>query len=698
MQSFFSFHILFLFLCCLQVYSQEIKKEQINDTIFDLKEKQVELNEVVIEQAHKSHIKERADGNIKLTAESVQDLPSLSGNVDLIKILELTPGVQNTGDGNTNIFIRGGDASHNQIIYNDAIIYFPGHMLSFFPLFNIDHLSSIELSKSGANSQYGGFLSSNMVLESKRNIPQKTSIKGNIGIIASQLTLEQKLSSKFGIYISARKTYMELLVQPLLKNMISSNKEEEDDDLKYNFTDANITLVGELSPRNKLIATGFISSDKLNVTDESVALDGYLKWNNLTLSLKLETELSKNKQLEQVLYFSDYTNKLFTGQAAMNIHVKNSLQSLSYKNKFNFTIQDYPITLGYQYSYYDIVAQNNKLTNNGLWYNTKTIPHHYSHDNSLYLSSIIIIGQGTVEPGARYNLFYTQSNMTKTYSSIDLRLKGKYPITNNVFARVGFSINTQYIYKISPSTLGLSTDFWVSSSAAIKPQKGEEISGGIYFPFSKSAYELSADIFYKKIKNTTELDLNFLDLDSSPLSEKLFFGEGKAYGLEILLKKNTGKITGWLAYSIGKSLRKFKEINNGEYFPAKFDRTHDLSLVLQYQPGNKWDFSFVYVFSTGNAYTQPTSWYFINNTPIKQYDKYNNVRMPNYSRTDVSVNYRFNKQTAVNFSLYNTFMVKNPIYVFLLVRANDKNGELELRTKRKKLYRIIPSVSFKFNF
>ncbi len=688
------FTALTLFLFNISIKGQEDNVSISKDTIT--------LKEITIEQDRQTKITGVLTGKITLHVEGVKNLPSIMGNTDLLKMLQLTPGVQTSGDGNSNLYIRGGDTGLNLLLYNENTIYSPGHILTFFPLFNVDHLSSLELIKSGVNAQYGGFLSSAISVKSKEDLPSKLSMKGNVGLLSSQTTIDLPLGEKFGAYISGRKTYLELLLKPLLKATVNKNTKDDINDMGYDFFDTNVTLIGKLSQQNKLVINAFISSDNLTISDEEIALDGYLKWKNTSLSAKLETLLGQSSQITQYFKYSKYKNKLQTGQAEMYIDLLSSVEDIGYKNKIGYQIAGIPFESGIEYTFHNVLPQDTKTHNVGMEYQRETMGRSNAHDMALYTSAILrMLPKLYLEPGLRYNIYNStikKSDKTKTFQSIDFRLAGRYELNRNTFIRASYSHNNQYMNKLTPSSLGLPTDFWITSSSDIKPQRGDEISLGGYKSILDGAFELSSDIYFRKMKNLTEFNQNFLDNEDVPFTDKILYGKGYAYGVEIMLKKNIGKFTGWLSYTLGKSNRKFEDINNGKTFPSRYDRTHDLSIVAAYTFNQRWDASIVYVYATGNAYTQPSSWYFINNIPIKEYGDYNGTRMPNYNRTDISINYWFKKDNGLNFSIYNMFMVNNPVYVFLLVNQNKKTGKVQLETKRKQLFSIVPSISWKYKF
>ena len=650
--------------------------------------------EVVITEEPGKKLGGLSTGKISFNPAAVSTLPSVLGNTDLLKLLELTPGVHNSGDVNTNIYIRGGDPGQNLLLYNGIPLYAPGHLLGFFPLFNSDHISSLELNKTGISAHYGGRLSSVIDVKTKSVLPERLSIKGNVGLLSSQSTLQLPIGEKFGLYLSGRKTYTELLMRPLLNATINNNAKNRVENIDYDFYDTNITLVGMLSKNNKITIDAFLGKDNFNTTENDLLLNGLLKWKNRSMSLQWDTRL-KGIQFSQQVYTSEYSNNLFFEQAEMKMKLTSKIQDLGYKNKFFFQLNNILFETGLQYAFHKIVPQSYDILNAGQKYNTGNASAINAHDAGLYIASnISLTSKITAETGLRYNLFAGD----KSFNSIEPRAALRYRLDEKSVIRAAYSRHNQYLILLTPSNVGMPTDFWTAASKDTTPQSGNEFSTGYFRTFLNDAFDISAEIFYRNMNRATEYLQNFTTQQTNSYVENILTGTGKAYGLELIAKKNTGKLTGWISYTLGRSERKFDEINNGKIFPAKFDRRHDLSLVSSYTFNKKWDASLVYVYATGNAYTLPSSWYFINNIPVKEYADYNSARIPDYNRMDISVNYWYRKNNGINFSVYNVFMVNNPVYIFLNVEQDKKTENFKVTVKQKKLYTIIPSVSWKFKF
>ena len=650
--------------------------------------------EVIVTKSQNKKMTGLSVGKVTFNPAAVSNLPSLFGNTDLLRLLELTPGAQNSGDANTNLYVKGGDSGQNLLLYNNVPLYTPGHLLGFFSLFNSDPVSSLELNKTGINARYGGRLSSVIDVTTKNKVPEKASIKGNVGLLSSQVALELPLGNKFGLYVSGRKTYLELLMQPILNATVNNNAKNKVEDLDYNFYDTNITLVGQLSDKDKITVDAFLGRDNLNISDNDLLLNGTLNWKSTLLSVRWDKQLDETLFSQQI-YAVSYDNELLTSQAKMNINMMSKIQDLGYKNKYLFRLYDLPFEVGLQYAFHEITPQTYNIINAEQKYNLDNPAISRAHDAGLYTSSnLSLSSQLSVDLGLRYNLFVQD----KTFHSIDPRVLLRYQLNETTVFRAVYNRQNQYMNKLSPSSVGIPLDFWIAASDKIPPQSGNEYSLGYFQSFHNDAFELSGEVYYRTMNNVNEYSQNFISGQNDSYIDNVFVGTGRAYGVGMLLKKNYGKFTGWISYALGRSERTFDEINDGKTFPARFDRRHDLSLVTAYTFNEKWDASIVYAYATGNAYTLPSSWYFINNTPVKEYGKYNGSRMPDYNRTDLSVNYWFRKDNGINFSVYNAFIVNNPIYIFMNIRQNEETGIVEVDIKQKKLYTIIPSVSWRFKF
>lgn len=655
------------------------------------------LKEVVISNDKKSSITSLSGGKLSFNLKELSGVPTVLGTTDIIKLLQLTPGVQNSGDANGYLYVRGGDPGHNAILYDGTPIYGMSHLLGIFPFYNADHIKGVEFDKSSSNAKYGGRLSSTTLLIPNKKIPSELGIQGNVGILASQLTLSVPVNTASGFYISGRKTYIDQVVAPLLN---SNSKNNDVQDMKYGFSDGNMTFISQISKNNLLSVDAFISGDELKIEDGNLALKTRLKWSNFTASPTLTTTFSSKTSMSNSIYFSKYSNELNMEQATIEFGVSSYVKDFGFNNSFRYWIKNIPVESGLQYVHHTLQPQKVNVEN---LTDTNTNPNNIINADEVAVFTTFrpkLSNRLNAELGLRIN-YYT-SGSANSYLHFQPRALLNY-IVNEKYSFYG-SYNKQYQYLslITTSSVGIPTDFWIASSDGIKPQSSDEFSIGSNQNISKNISS-SFGGFYRLMKDLLEYPYGITQFnETTTLKNDLLVGKGKAYGFEMMLRKNNGKFTGWLSYTLSWSDRNFDELNNGNTYFAKYDRRHSLSVVGMYDLNPKWNFGVTQVFSSGNRFTMPTSWYFINNNPVKEYSEYNNAQMPNYIRTDLSVNYFFlktnKKESALNFSIYNTFNIDNPIYVILDVKVDKDKNSVIVRQEKKVLYRILPSISWRFKF
>ncbi|WP_291285922.1 TonB-dependent receptor [Flavobacterium sp.] len=677
-----------------------IKFKIVKDTVFSIVlEKDVShLKEVIVNNDKKSAITTLSGGKLSFNLKELSSVPTVLGTTDIIKLLQLTPGVQNSGDANGYLYVRGGDPGHNAILYDGTPVYGMSHLLGIFPFYNTDHIKGVEFDKSSSNAKYGGRLSSTTLLIPNKKVPSELGIQGNVGILASQLTLTAPVGKNSGLYLSGRKTYIDEIVAPLLR---SGSKNNDVQNMKYGFSDGNITFISQVSKNNLLSIDAFVSGDALKINDENLALRTSLKWSNVTISPTLVTTISPKISMSNAVYFSKYSNELDMEQATIGFDVSSYVKDFGFNNVFRYQIKNVPVESGLQYVHHDLQPQKvnvENLTDANSAIQNKTI-----NANEAAVFTTIrpkFTDRLNAELGLRVN-YYT-SGSRDSYLHFQPRVLLNYNWNEKYSFYGSYNRQYQYLSLITTSSVGIPTDFWIASSDGIKPQLSDEFSIGSNQNISKS-FATSLGGFYRSMKNLLEYPYGITQFnETTTFKNDLLTGKGKAYGLEVMLRKSNGKFTGWLSYTLSWSDRNFAELNNGKTYFAKYDRRHNLSIVGMYELNAKWNFGVTQLFGSGNRFTMPTSWYFINNNPVKEYSGYNNAQMPNYIRTDLSVNYFFlktnKKESALNFSIYNTFNIENPIYVVLDVKVNKDKNSVIVKQEEKVLYRILPSVSWRFKF
>ncbi|MFC4746228.1 TonB-dependent receptor plug domain-containing protein [Flavobacterium branchiicola] len=653
------------------------------------------LKEVVVASGKKNPITNLSGGKLSFNLKELSNVPTVLGTTDIIKLLQLTPGVQNSGDANGYFYVRGGDPGHNAILYNGTPIYGMSHLLGIFPFYNADHIKDVEFDKSSSNAKYGGRLSSTTVLNPNKKIPAEFGIQGNVGILASQLTLAVPLTDKTGFYISGRKTYIDEIVGPVLKS--GSNNDVQD--MKYGFSDGNFAFISQLSKNNLFSVDAFVSSDELKVKDENLALRTNLKWSNFTVSPSLTTTLSPKASMSNSVYFSQYSNDLSMNQATIQFDVSSYVKDFGFTNSIKYFVKDIPFESGAQYVYHNLQPQKVNVENFTTVNNNSEQIINASEAAIFTTAKPKLSEKVTAELGLRIN-YYTSG--TDSYLHFQPRAIVNYFASEKYSFYASYNKQYQYLSMITTSSVGIPTDFWIASTNGIKPQSSDEFAIGSNQNITRN-FSSSFGGFYRSMKNLLEYPYGITQFNEiTTLKNDLLVGKGKAYGFEMMLRKSNGRFNGWISYTLSWSDRNFDELNNGETYFAKYDRRHNLSVVGMYDLNPKWSFGVTQIFASGNRFTMPTSWYFINNNPVKEYSGYNNAQMPNYIRTDLSANYYFiksaKKESALNFSIYNAFNIENPIYVVLNVQVNPDKSSVIVKQEKKVLYRILPSISWRFKF
>ncbi|WP_280746931.1 TonB-dependent receptor [Parabacteroides sp. PF5-9] len=659
------------------------------------------LGEIVVTGKTRAIVSTSAMGQIHINTEKLTQVPSVLGVPDVIRVLQLTPGVQNSGEANGYLYVRGADPGHNLMMYDDAPVYGMSHLLGIFPFYNTDHINNIHFDKTGTDIKYGNRLGAALQSHSPNLIPERFSVKGNLGLVASQLTLQAPINDKLGFYISGRKTYIDEIITPLI-NSAAENEENAIDDLSYTFGDINFTFLAKPSVNHQLSTNVFISGDKFGIKERKMMLDGKLKWSNNTASINWLWSIKDDISFKQSVYYSQYNNKLGVRQASIDLDVQSKVIDWGANSTLQFKLFKTAFEAGLQLSAYHVRPQeivnsqleidNIKNTNNKTeaWQTAVYLQAKPKINHSLYL-----------DLGLRMNRYASMGSNKKTFLNVEPRISLQYS-PNAIFnGYIAYSRKNQYLNLITTSSVGFPTDFWLISNVDVPSQSADNFSvGSIYKPVLN--VEFSLGLFYNKLNKLIEYPFSILQFNEiTNFGDDIYVGKGKAYGVELMLRK-TGRLSGWISYTLSKSDRQFDDIYPDETFPAKFDRRHNLSVVANYQLSKKWSIGLTQVYASGSRFTVPTSWYFINNNPIKEYDKLNNAKMPDYIRTDLSVDFFLKKtdkqESALNLSIYNMFAVNNPIYVILDITPNNNETEVVVYSRYKSLYSILPSVGWRFKF
>lgn len=688
-------------------YSQLVEKVTLNENLTKnwglVSGKQ--LNEVIV-NAEKAgdNIKRAEMGVEKLDMKEIGKLPVIFGEKDILKTIQLLPGVKSAGEGNSGFFVRGGAADQNLILLDEATVYNASHLLGFFSTFNSDAIKDVSLIKGNSPAQYGGRLSSVLDVKMKEGNNQKYAVAGGIGLISSRLSVEGPIQKdKSSFMISGRRTYADVFLK--------ATPDFSDNSLY--FYDLNMKANYRINDKNRIFISGYFGRDVLGVGD-NFGID----WGNKTGTLRWNSILNPKLFSNTSIIYSDYSYNIKINSGGSDFNLTSQIKDINLKQEFQYFINTKnTIRFGFSSIYHTIVPnrfegdnstaerkQQRYSLENGLFVNnSNTISSRLSIDYGLRLSIYNILG------GDTYNIYENglltdsivlgSGEFGKTYLNLEPRFAMSYVLTVESSIKAGYARNTQHLHLLSNSTSSTPTDQWIGNSYNIKPEISDQVSLGYFRNLADNKYEFSAETYYKYMQNQVDYkdgaDINTsLDVES-----ELLFGIGRAYGLELLLKKKTGKLTGWIGYTLSRTERKIDGINNNNWYAARQDRTHDLSIVTSYQLTPKWSLSGLFVYNTGNAVTFPSGKYSIENNTIFYYTERNGYRMPAYHRLDLSATYekpstgRF--QSSWNFSLYNVYGREN---AWVINFEDDPVDASRTRAVQTALFRWVPSVTYNFKF
>ena len=697
------------------------RDERLNITISP---KAIEGKEVVItEKRLETNVKSTDMGRVEISVENMKKLPAFFGEVDLVKIVQLIPGVKNAGEGNTGLYVRGGGPDQNLVLLDEAVVYNAAHLLGFFSVFNSDAVKTVDLHKGGMPSQYGGRLASVLDISMKEGNNQRFKADGGIGLIASRLTVQGPIKKDTSSFIvSARRTYIDVVAQPFIKPTAPTKGSG------YYFYDLNMKLNYRLSDKDRLFLSGYFGRDVFTFKSTKSNFNIRIPWGNATMSARWNHLFSNKLFLNTSAIFSDYQFESNISQSAFNFKVGSGIRD--YNGKMDFTW--YPtvrhtVKFGANYIYHRFSPNNasGDIAGEALDFGPKV--YLYAHEAAAYIGDDFDVTEKLrIHGGLRASWFaqagpytqyikngldqkvdsikYEKGNLIKQYPNVEPRLMLRYTLSKNSSLKASFTQNYQYIHITSLANQSLPTDLWFPSTGRVKPQFGTQYSLGYYRNFNENTWETSVEAYYKTMKNQIEFKDGTLPSSgvNDNLDNYLTFGTGQAYGAEFFVKKALGKTSGWIGYTLSWTTRKFPELNNGKTYFARYDRRHDLSFVLTHELSKKWTFGAVFVYASGNLLWLPTSIYFQEGNPVVNYGERNNYRMPAYHRLDLSATYTPNKgkhvQSSWNFSIYNVYSRLNPYFIYIETTGSPLTGDLKNTAKKVSLFPIIPSVTYNFSF
>ena len=717
--------------------TQEISFTLVRDTVININLAGTEhLRELEVTASRTARIHETTQMSyISLPVTQIKSLPALMGEVDVMKTLQLMPGIQSGGEGSSGLYVRGGGPDQNLILLDGVPIYNVSHLFGFVSLFNGDAINNIEALKGGFPARYGGRTSSVVDISLKEGNMQKFQGEGSIGIISSKLTLEGPIiKDRTSFIVTGRRTYIDLLAAPLIAHL--NKRDSIEQKLGYHFYDLTAKINHRISERDRIYLSAYLGDDKFHIGNDyqfnhdnfsgGDKVDVGIQWGNITAALRWNRIFTNRLFGNATLTYSRYRlnivskNERTRTQNEIFFHdyyqAQNNSNINDWSGKVAFDYVPSPkhyVRFGVGAIYHTFspgtvtIRDINEIRELG---SSKL----YAWEYSAYLEDDIhITTRLKTNAGLHWSAFATGDEF---YNILQPRISLRYLINPQFSAKASYSRMAQYIHLLASSGLGLPMDLWVPSSEKLRPQTSDQIAVGFAQNFMND-YEISLEGYYKTMANVMEYRegaTSLFEIDEGSWEQKILQGFGRSYGVELFAQKKTGTFTGWAGYTLSWTDRHFDELNNGKRFPYKYDRRHDVSITLMQRFGKnkKNEISGAWVFGTGNSVTVPIGIYDMNHPIIQinsthqmvyyDYGERNGYRMKPYHRLDVSI--AFIKQTKWGerrwiLSIYNVYNRYNPFYVDIEeVETRHSAGIRQYKLVQYSLFPIIPSISYNFKF
>ncbi len=683
----------------------------------------VNLQEVeVVGERVENQVEQSQMSRIDVSLDKVKALPVLFGERDVLKTIQLMPGVQSGTEGASGLYVRGGGPDQNLILLDGVPIYNASHLFGFFSIFNTDALNSVELIKGGFPAEYGGRLSSVIDMRMKEGNAKKLKGEGGIGLIASRLTLEGPIvKDKTSFMVSGRRTYIDVLARPLIRAASNGT------DGGYFFYDLNAKINHKFSDKSRLYLSGYLGRDRFfasdtyrygsgaDRTEESFRAE--LGWGNAIAALRWNYIFSPRLFSNTTVTYSQYDFSVGSSIETRNIGGNGEEQEvgISYnsgirdwggKIDFNYyPVPDHRVKFGGGYTYHTFVpgiSRLNDVTDGALSELTFGADEIYAHEFASYIQDDWTVNDRLrINGGLHFSGFFVRD---EEYFSLQPRISGRYLLSELTALKASYAHMAQFLHLLSNAGIGLPTDLWVPPTDEIRPQFADQVAVGIVRTLPRN-FEINIEGYYKWMRNLIEYrDGASFVAGASNWEDQVAAGNGWSYGAEILLEKKVGKTSGWVGYTLAWTNRRFEELNFGNTFPYRYDRRHDISVALTHVFNERVDVGLVWVYGTGNAVSLPIERYQGLADPIAGFfggdighiESRNNYRMPAYHRLDLGVNLhkptKWGERTW-NFGLYNAYSRQNPFFLYF---STDINGDQRLT--QLALFPVLPSFTYNFKF
>ena len=665
-------------------------------------------NVVISSKAKDYNISSTQVGAQTLSMQEIKMVPVLFGENDVLKTLQLMPGVKSAGEGGCGYYVRGGGSDQNLILLDGAPVYNASHMMGMFSVFNGDAIRDAKLYKGSMSAEFGGRLSSVLDVSMQEGGKEVIHGQGGIGTISSHVEVDGPIQKgKSSFLVAARRTYADVFL-----------KLRRDDSMKgtkLHFYDVNYKLDNVMNEKTKIELSGYIGRDVFMLRD-MFGMDG----GNITSTLSLIHLPSERFKTVSSLIFSHFDSKMMVDMAIVDAKLKSGIIDLNWKEDFEYRTTNNILRFGENITVHRF--QPGELET-GMLENPIVLPKQTALEASLYVDNNQNIRDVVkLQYGVRFSNFfrvgkaveydyddehvvidstvYERGELVKYYPNLEPRVSANFRINEVSSIKAAYTRTCQFVHLIQSSTVTMPTDYWMPSSNKVKPQTCSQVSVGYFRNFNDNMYETSAEVYYKKMGNQIDYENGTNIFLNANLEAYLLYGHSRSYGFELFVKKNLGDLTGWVSYSLSKTEKQFQGINSGTWYPVRYDRRHDVSIVAMYELNEKWKFSATWVYATGDAVTYPSGKYTIDGQTVSYYTERNGYRMPAYHRMDLGATYLTSKterfESLLSFSIYNVYNRKNA-YMIYFEPVDEENPDV-LQAVKVSLFPIIPSVSWNCKF
>jgi len=696
------------------------------------------LNEFEINAKKGENVNSAKLGQVELQMEQIKTLPAFMGEIDVLKTIQLLPGVSSVSEGGQGFYVRGGGPDQNLVLVDEAVVYNAAHLFGFFSVFNADAVKGVTLTKGGMPANFGGRMSSVLEVNMNEGNNKNFKVKGGIGAISSRLTIEGPLKKDKGSFIlSGRRTYIDLLMKAAIPDTSPFAGSG------YYFYDLNLKFNYKITEKDRIYLSGYYGKDVFTFgnTEDNFNVD--MPWGNGIAALRWNHLFNPKLFMNVSATFTDYVFQFASNQDQFRFSLNSGIRDVGAKIDFSF----YPNTKnklrwGADYIFHTFTPTSISAESDSVVFDTGLAQKLFSHESAAYITDEYDLSENwKFNVGLRYSSYqhvgpftryikgdvgvsdstinYAKNEIIKSYGGFEPRFSFRWLLPNKSSIKGGYSFNYQYVHLTSLSAVSLPTDIWFPTTDKAKPQSGWQTSLGYFKNFDNDKWETSIEAYYKGMNNLIEYKEGALPGDNinDNTDNLLVFGRGWSYGVELFVKRSFGKFTGWIGYTWSKTERVFEDLNEGNPFPAKFDRRHDLSIVATYKLSERWTFGSSFIYATGNTLTLPTSWYVQEQNLLFNYGARNSTRMAPYHRLDLSATW-YDKPTKTKidpitglkmeikkrfrhnwaFSVYNVYNRANPFFLFVDNDGDFLNGDFKLSVKQVTLFPIIPSVTWNFEF